>query len=195
VRDVNLKNQGTNVTRGDIHEIDSHHNLILSQHRLVTTVGVSNLIIIETPDAILVADQSKAESVKTLVQHLTQKARTEVHTPRKVYRPWGWFDTMEEGPNFKVKRISVKPGASLSLQRHQHRSEHWVVIEGEASITCDDQTFVLNINQSTYIPQGKLHRLSNLSKSQDLEIIEVQSGSYVGEDDIERINDDYGRTK
>jgi mannose-1-phosphate guanylyltransferase/mannose-6-phosphate isomerase len=194
VRDVNLKNQGTNVTRGDIHEIDSHHNLILSHHRLVTTVGVNNLIIIETPDAILVADQSKAESVKTLVQALTQKARTEVQSPRKVYRPWGWFDTMEEGLRFKVKRISVKPGASLSLQRHHHRSEHWVVIEGEATITSNDKTFTLRVNESTYIPQGQLHRLSNASQDKPLEIIEVQSGSYVGEDDIERINDEYGRT-
>lgn len=194
VRDVNLKNQGSNVTRGDIHEIDSHHNLILSEHRLVTTVGVNHLIIIETSDAILVADQSRAESVKTLVQELTKKARTEIHTPRKVHRPWGWFDTMEEGSHFKVKRINVKPGASLSLQRHQHRSEHWVVIEGEALIHCDDQALSLKVNQSTYIPQGKLHRLSNPSRDQPLEIIEVQSGSYVGEDDIERVNDDYGRT-
>ena len=192
VSQINLKDDQHNVTRGDTHQLDSEHNLILSHHRLVTTVGVNNLMIIETPDAILVADRGKSEAVKTLVSQLTEKSRHEIHSPRKVYRPWGWFDTMEEGINFKVKRIQVKPGASLSLQRHQHRSEHWVVIKGEATITCEDKTFTLKVNESTFIPQGQKHRLANF-KEDPLEIIEVQSGTYVGEDDIERFEDHYGR--
>lgn len=189
---VNVKDASHNVTRGDTHEVDSQHNLIMSQHRLVTTVGVNNLIIIETADAILVADRAHAESVKTLVQELTKKSRTEVDVHQKMHRPWGWFDTIEEGKNFKVKRIQVKPQASLSLQKHQHRSEHWVVIKGEATITCEGKTSILKVNESTFIPQGKLHRLSNFT-DEVLEIIEVQSGSYVGEDDIERVSDTYGR--
>ena len=194
VGQVNVKDASHNVTRGDTHEVDSQHNLIMSQHRLVTTVGVSNLIIIETADAILVADRSKAESVKTLVQELTKQSRVEVDVHQKMHRPWGWFDTIEEGKNFKVKRIQVKPQASLSLQKHQHRSEHWVVIKGEATITCEGKTSTLKVNESTFIPQGKLHRLSNFT-DETLEIIEVQSGSYVGEDDIERVSDTYGRVK
>ncbi len=192
VGQVNVKDASHNVTRGDTHEVDSQHNLIMSQHRLVTTVGVNNLIIIETADAILVADRAHAESVKTLVQELTKKSRSEVDVHQKIHRPWGWFDTIEEGPNFKVKRIQVKPQASLSLQKHQHRSEHWVVIKGEATITCEGKTSILNVNESTFIPQDKLHRLSNFTDDV-LEIIEVQSGSYVGEDDIERVSDTYGR--
>ncbi len=191
---VNTKDISHNVLRGDTHEVDSQHNLIISQHRLVTTVGVNNLIIIETADAILVADRAKAESVRTLVQELTKKSRTEVDVHLKMHRPWGWFDIIKEGPNFKVKHIQVKPQASLSLQKHQHRSEHWVVIKGEATITCEEKTSVLKVNESTFIPQGKLHRLSNLT-DETLEIVEVQSGSYISEDDIERISDVYGRVK
>ena len=190
---VNEKDKSHNVIRGDIHTIASDNNLILSNHRLVTTVGVNNLMIIETSDAILVANRAQAELVKTLVNELNLQSRTEVESPRKVHRPWGWYDTIEEGKTFKVKRIQVKPGASLSLQKHEHRSEHWVVIEGEASITSGSKTFKLKKDESTYIPQGTLHRLSN-ETNQTLEIIEVQSGNYVGEDDIVRIDDVYGRS-
>ena len=190
---VNEKDKSHNVIRGDIHTIASDNNLILSNHRLVTTVGVNNLMIIETSDAILVANRAQAELVKTLVNELNLQSRIEVESPRKVHRPWGWYDTIEEGKTFKVKRIQVKPGASLSLQKHEYRSEHWVVIEGEASITSGSKTFKLKKDESTYIPQGTLHRLSN-ETNQTLEIIEVQSGNYVGEDDIVRIDDVYGRS-
>lgn len=181
-----------NVTHGDTLIADTSNSYVHAGSRLVATVGVDNLIVVETPDAVLVADRSQSQHVKKLVTQLEALSRDEHQQPRKVHRPWGWYDSIEEGKRFKVKRIQVKPGASLSLQRHTHRAEHWVVVKGTATVTCEDKTLTLHENQSTYIPQGALHRLSNLGE-EPLEIIEVQSGNYVGEDDIERFEDNYGR--
>ena len=181
-----------NVTSGDTILADTKNTFVHSSSRLVTTVGVDNLVIIETADAILIADKSQSQHVKKIVNQLVQDNRQEDTLHRKVHRPWGWYDSIDEGARFKVKRIQVKPGASLSLQRHQQRAEHWVVIKGTAEITNGEQVLTLTENQSTYIPPGTLHRLSNPGDI-PLEIIEVQSGSYVGEDDIERVEDAYGR--
>jgi mannose-1-phosphate guanylyltransferase/mannose-6-phosphate isomerase len=159
---------------------------------LVSLVGVDNLVVIETPDAVLVADKSRSQDVKHIVDALGTEKRKEHAMHRKVHRPWGWYDSIDEGLRFKVKRIQVNPGASLSLQKHHHRAEHWVVVKGTADITCGDKNIVLSENQSTYIPLGETHRLAN-SGSTPLEIIEVQSGSYLGEDDIVRFEDHYGR--
>jgi mannose-1-phosphate guanylyltransferase/mannose-6-phosphate isomerase len=155
-------------------------------------VGVSNLVVVETADAVLVADRSQSQNVKKLVQQLEAKKREERSLHRKVHRPWGWYDSIDEAERFKVKRIQVKPGASLSLQKHRHRAEHWIVVKGTAEVTCGDKVTLLAENQSTYIPLGEVHRLANPG-STPLEIIEVQSGSYLGEDDIVRFEDTYGR--
>ncbi len=181
-----------NVTHGDTLLADTTNTFIHASSRLVGTVGVNNLIVVETADAILVADKSQSQHVKKLVSELVTLKRSEHILPRKVYRPWGWYDSIDEGVGFKVKRIQVKPGASLSLQKHVHRAEHWVVIKGSAEITNGEHVLNLSENQSTYIPPGTLHRLSNRGDI-PLEIIEVQSGSYVGEDDIVRLEDVYGR--
>jgi mannose-1-phosphate guanylyltransferase/mannose-6-phosphate isomerase len=161
--------------------------------RLVSTVGLDNVIVIETADAILVADRSKSQDVKHIVNQLEAQQREEKNLHRKVARPWGWYDSVDEGERFKVKRIQVKPGASLSLQMHHHRAEHWIVVRGTAEITNGNKVITLIENQSTYIPQGQTHRLANPGKT-PLEIIEVQSGSYLGEDDIVRFEDTYGRS-
>jgi mannose-1-phosphate guanylyltransferase/mannose-6-phosphate isomerase len=158
----------------------------------VSAVGVDNLVIIETADAILIADKSQSQHVKKIVNQLAQDNRKEDSLHRKVHRPWGWYDSIDEGARFKVKRIQVKPGASLSLQKHSHRAEHWVVVKGVAEVICADKTIILTENQSTYIPLGEVHRLSNPGAI-PLEIIEVQSGNYVCEDDIVRFQDTYGR--
>jgi mannose-1-phosphate guanylyltransferase/mannose-6-phosphate isomerase len=160
---------------------------------LVSAVGVENLIIVETADAVLVADRKNSQDVKNIVTQLESQKREEKNLHRKVARPWGWYDSVDEGERFKVKRIRVKPGASLSLQMHHHRAEHWIVVKGEAEITNGDQVIHLKENQSTYIPQGQTHRLANRG-TEALEIIEVQSGSYLGEDDIVRFEDTYGRS-
>jgi mannose-1-phosphate guanylyltransferase/mannose-6-phosphate isomerase len=159
----------------------------------VASVGVTNLIIVETPDAVLVMDRSQSQNVKKIVQQLEQQTRQELKLHRKVNRPWGWYDSIDEGDRFKVKRIQVNPGASLSLQKHHHRAEHWVVVKGTAEITNAGQVILLTENQSTYIPLGEVHRLANPGTI-PLEIIEVQSGSYLGEDDIVRFEDTYGRS-
>lgn len=182
-----------NVTQGDTLLADTTNTFIHASSRLVSTVGVSNLIVVETADAILVADKSQSQHVKKIVSELVRLKRAEHIWPRKVHRPWGWYDSIEEGARFKVKRIQVKPGASLSLQRHQQRAEHWVVVKGTAEVICGEKTITLTENQSTYIPLGEVHRLSNPGTI-PLEIIEVQSGSYLGEDDIERFDDSYGRS-
>jgi mannose-1-phosphate guanylyltransferase/mannose-6-phosphate isomerase len=155
-------------------------------------VGIEGLIIIETADAVLIADQKHSQDVKHIVSQLDHEQREEKNLHRKVFRPWGWYDSIDQGDRFKVKRIQVKPGASLSLQMHHHRAEHWVVVRGIAEITNGDQVIRLIENQSTYIPKGQTHRLSNPGK-EPLEIIEVQSGDYLGEDDIVRLEDTYGR--
>ena len=186
------KDQSGNLIQGDALVEASENNLIHSSHRLVTAVGVSNLVIIETADAVMVSDRSQSQFVKKIVSQLSDQAREEHVLHRKVSRPWGWYDTIDVGENFKVKRIQVKPGASLSLQKHERRAEHWVIIKGVAEITNGDKVFTLTENQSTYIPVGEIHRLRNPSND-ILEIVEVQSGSYLGEDDILRVKDTYGR--
>ena len=190
---VGLKDQDGNVVEGDVLASGTHNSLIHAGSRLVSAVGVENLIIVETADAVLVADRANSQDVKNIVSRLELKNRAEKTLHRKVARPWGWYDSIDEGEHFKVKRIQVKPGASLSLQMHHYRAEHWIVVKGTAQITNGDQVISLTENQSTYIPQGQKHRLANLG-STPLEIIEVQSGSYLGEDDIVRFEDTYGRS-
>ncbi len=189
---VGEKDQNGNLIQGDALLEDSQNSLIHSSHRLVTAVGVNNLVIIETADAVMVADRSQSQFVKKIVSQLSDQVREEHVLHRKVSRPWGWYDTIDVGDRFKVKRIQVNPGASLSLQKHAKRAEHWVVVKGTAEVTCGDRVITLNENESTFIPLGEQHRLSNTS-TDILEIIEVQSGSYLGEDDIVRIDDGYGR--
>jgi mannose-1-phosphate guanylyltransferase/mannose-6-phosphate isomerase len=181
-----------NVVQGDALLVDTHNTFVHASSRLVGAVCVSNLIIVETPDAVLVADRSQSQNVKILVQQLEAGHREELGLHRKVQRPWGWYDSLDEGERFKVKRIQVKPGASLSLQKHHHRAEHWIVVKGTAEITKGDKALTLTENQSTYIPVGEVHRLANPGTI-PLEIIEVQSGAYLGEDDIVRFEDTYGR--
>jgi mannose-1-phosphate guanylyltransferase / mannose-6-phosphate isomerase len=182
-----------NVTSGDTLLTGTKNTLIHASTRLVSAVGVENLIIIETADAVLVADRSNSQDVKHIVNQLDTQQREEKNLHRKVARPWGWYDSIDQGERFKVKRIQVKPGASLSLQMHHHRAEHWIVVKGTAEITNGDEVIVLTENQSTYIPLGQTHRLANPGVL-PLEIIEVQSGSYLGEDDIVRFEDTYGRS-
>lgn len=191
---VGKQDAQANVTYGDVIQTNSSNSLIYSSSRLVSTVGIDHLVVVETPDAVLVADRRQSQDVKAIVVQLTQQGRQEHTLHRKVYRPWGWYDSIDEEERFKVKRIQVKPGASLSLQKHHHRAEHWVVVRGTAEVTCGDKVMLLTENQSTYIPLGEVHRLANPGAI-PLEIIEVQSGSYLGEDDIVRFEDTYGRTK
>lgn len=190
---VGKQDENGNVTSGDAIASNSRNSLIHSSSRLVSAVGVDNLIIVETADAVLVADRKNSQDVKHIVNQLEAQKREEKNLHRKVSRPWGWYDSVDEGERFKVKRIQVKPGASLSLQMHHHRAEHWIVVKGIAEITNGDQVITLTENQSTYIPQGQTHRLANPGNT-PLEIIEVQSGSYLGEDDIVRFEDTYGRS-
>lgn len=181
-----------NAFEGDVLQVNSKDNLVYATSRLVNMVGVNNLVVVETPDAVLVSTRQEAQNVKHVVQQLQAQGREEALSHRKVHRPWGWYDSVEEGERFKVKRIHVKPGRSLSLQKHHQRAEHWIVVSGTAEITNGDQVMLLSENQSTYIPLGQVHRLANPG-STGLEIIEVQSGSYLGEDDIVRFDDQYGR--
>ena len=171
---------------------NSKTTLVHAAHRLVTLVGVRDLIVVETPDAVLVADKKRSQDVKHIVKQLQNTQRDEYTMHRKVHRPWGWYDSVDEGDRFKVKRIQIKPGASLSLQQHQHRAEHCIVVKGTAEIINGDKQFTLQENQSTYIALGEVHRLTNPG-TVPLEIIEVQSGGYLGEDDILRFEDHYGR--
>ena len=189
---VLTKDASGNVYFGDVLTTDSLNTLVYATSRLVSLVGVEDLIVIETADAVLVADRSSSQNVKAIVNQLNSTGREEHTLHRKVHRPWGWYDGIDEGERFKVKRIQVNPKASLSLQKHHHRAEHWVVVKGTAEIVCGDKTIFLTENQSTYIPLGETHRLTNPGAI-PLEIIEVQSGSYLGEDDIVRFEDNYGR--
>ncbi len=190
---VGKQDEQGNVTSGDTLLSNTSNSLVHASARLVSAVGIENLIIIETADAVLVADRKNSQDVEHIVNQLEAQKREEKNLHRKVARPWGWYDSVDEGERFKVKRIQVKPGASLSLQMHHHRAEHWIVVKGVAEITNGDQVITLTENQSTYIPQGQTHRLANPGKT-PLEIIEVQSGSYLGEDDIVRFEDTYGRS-
>lgn len=191
---VGAQDSQGNVVQGDALLADSQNTLIHASSRLVGAVGVSNLVIIETADAVLVADRNQSQHVKKIVTQLEQLQRSELNLHRKVHRPWGWYDSIDEADRFKVKRIQVKPGATLSLQMHHHRAEHWIVVTGTAEVTCGDVVSLLSENQSTYIPLGQKHRLRNPGNI-PLEIIEVQSDSYLGEDDIVRVEDNYGRSE
>lgn len=187
------KDADGNMSEGDTLAIDTRNSLLRSHDRhLVATVGVDDLIVVTTPDATLVAHRDAAQDVKRIVEQLKASGRTEHSLHRVVHRPWGSYDSLEARDRFQVKRIVVKPGASLSLQKHHHRAEHWIVVSGTAEVTCDEKVFLLGENQSTYIPLGSVHRLRNPGKV-PVELIEVQSGSYLGEDDIVRFDDVYGR--
>jgi mannose-1-phosphate guanylyltransferase/mannose-6-phosphate isomerase len=189
---VQPKDSQGNSHVGDVLCTESHNTLVHASSRLVALVGVSDLVVVETADAVLVVSKSRSQDVKHIVSQLKAQKRQEHNLHRKVHRPWGWYDSIDEGGRFKVKRIQVKPGASLSLQKHKHRAEHWIVMTGTAEVTNGNKVLTLTENQSTYIPIGEMHRLSNPGDI-PLEIIEVQSGSYLGEDDIERFEDIYGR--
>ncbi len=190
---VSDKDPDGNAAAGDTLVRDSRNTLVHATSRLVGVVGLDNVVVVETPDAVLVADRTRSQDVKLIVGELQRQGRSEQTLHRQVHRPWGWYDSIDAGPRFQVKRIMVKPGASLSLQMHHHRAEHWVVVSGTAEVTCGDRKLLLTENQSTYIPLGEKHRLANPGTI-PLEIIEVQSGSYLGEDDIVRFEDTYGRT-
>ncbi len=187
------KDDAGNATVGDALVTDSRNTLVHATSRLVSVVGLDDAVVVETPDAVLVASREKSQDVKKIVERLGAEQRGEHALHRKVHRPWGWYDSIDAGARFQVKRILVKPGASLSLQMHHHRAEHWIVVKGTAEVTVGEQVILLSENQSTYIPLGQTHRLANPGKV-PLEIIEVQSGSYLGEDDIVRFEDTYGRT-
>jgi mannose-1-phosphate guanylyltransferase/mannose-6-phosphate isomerase len=181
-----------NVLQGDVMVHDTHDCYVHSTSRLVAAVGMEDHIIVETKDAILVAPKERVQDVKNLVAMIKKSGRSESSWHREVFRPWGSYDSIDNGERFQVKRLSVKPGGVLSLQMHHHRAEHWIVVQGTARITCNDKTFLLSENESTYIPIGATHRIENPGKL-PLHLIEVQSGSYLGEDDIVRFEDNYGR--
>lgn len=190
--EVSARDPEGNIMRGDVIAVDTHGTYVDAATRLVATVGVDNLVVVETADAVLVASKDRVQDVKAVVDRLKTSQRPEGCSHRKVYRPWGFYDSIDLESRFQVKRIMVKPGASISSQMHHHRAEHWVVVSGTAQVNRGDDSFLLTENQSTYIPVGIPHRLTNPGKI-PLEIIEVQSGSYLGEDDIVRFEDIYGR--
>ncbi len=190
---VGARDGDGNATHGDAHVRDSRNTLVHATSRLVGVIGLDDVTVIETADAVLVAHRSKSPAVKDLVASLAKSGRSEASAHRRVHRPWGWYESIDQGPRFQVKRIMVKPGAKLSLQMHHHRAEHWIVVSGTAEVTNGEAVTMLSENQSTYIPLGQTHRLANPGKV-PLEIIEVQSGSYLGEDDIVRFEDTYGRS-
>jgi mannose-1-phosphate guanylyltransferase len=190
--DSKNKDAGGNVIEGDVILDNVSNTFAYSTNRLVTATGVSNLIIVDTPDALLVTNKDSVQNVKNIVNKLKNSKRPEIENHRKVFRPWGYYDSIDNGSGFQVKRILVNPGAKLSLQKHKHRAEHWIVVKGIANITFKDKVFNLSSNQSTYIPKGEIHRLENKEKI-PLEIIEIQTGMYLGEDDIIRLEDDYQR--
>ena len=183
-----------NRIQGDVLVRDSKNCTIKSESRVIGVVGVENLIIIDTPDALLVVDKDSAQEVKHIYAELKERGNEAHKVHRTVHRPWGTYTVLEEGPQFKIKRIEVIPGASLSLQMHHHRSEHWVVVSGIAKVLNNDQEFTLEVNESTYIPAEHKHRLENIG-SERLVMIEVQTGDYLGEDDIVRFEDVYGRVE
>jgi mannose-1-phosphate guanylyltransferase/mannose-6-phosphate isomerase len=190
--EIGDKNGDGNVLKGDVIAVGARNTFIRAESRLVACVGLSNAVIVETPDAVLVGHRDELHRIREVVAQLKADARPEGVVHRKVYRPWGSYDGVDAGQRFQVKRIVVNPGASLSLQMHHHRAEHWIVVTGTARVTRGEETFLLAENESTYIPIGTKHRLENPGKM-PLELIEVQSGSYLGEDDIVRFEDTYGR--
>lgn len=190
--DVKQKDSAGNVSIGDVVALDTSDSYVHSEHRVVATLGIHNAVIIETADAVLVADRERVQDVKAVVSQLKSSGRDEGTTHKIVYRPWGSYETICVSERFQVKKIIVTPGHKLSLQKHHHRAEHWIVVAGTAQVTCEDKVFTLSEDQSTYIPLGHKHRLENKGKI-PLELIEVQTGSYLGEDDIVRYDDVYGR--
>jgi len=190
--EASSRNEQGNVIAGDVFSHDTNESFLVSQHRMIAAVGLDNMIVVETPDAVLVCHKDRSQDVKHIVDQLKQGQRSEYQLHRRVHRPWGTYETMDAGDRFQVKRLTVKPGASLSLQRHQKRAEHWVVVKGQAKVTRGEEVIVLNENESTYIAIGQMHRLEN-ETDQPLEVVEVQSGNYLGEDDIERFDDIYDR--
>jgi mannose-1-phosphate guanylyltransferase/mannose-6-phosphate isomerase len=177
---------------GDAFVHDARDNLLIAQHRMLAVVGLNNLVVVETPDAVLVVSKDRAQDVKAVTQHLERDQRQELRQHRRCHRPWGSFEPIDMGARYQVKRLTVAPHQALSLQMHLHRAEHWVVVTGTARVTCEDKVFLLTENQSAYIPVGARHRLENPGTI-PLEIIEVQSGGYLGEDDIVRFEDAYRR--
>jgi mannose-1-phosphate guanylyltransferase len=190
--DVSAKDKHGNAIQGDVVTYATSNSYIRTDDRLVATVGVDNLVIVSTKDALMIADKDKVQDVKLITQELKEKSRSEWESHREVYRPWGKYDSIDRGSRYQVKRITVKPGAKLSVQMHHHRAEHWIIVSGTANVTKGDDNFILSENESVYIPIGVVHALENPGKC-DLELIEVQSGSYLGEDDIVRFEDRYGR--
>jgi mannose-1-phosphate guanylyltransferase / mannose-6-phosphate isomerase len=190
--EVREQDAAGNVLDGDAFVHNARNNLLIAHHRMLAAIGVEDLIVIETPDAVLVATKESAQDVKAVTQFLQREQRNEYLHHQRVHRPWGSYEGIGQGPRYQVKRLIVKPGESLSLQMHHHRAEHWIVVSGTARVTCEDRTFLLTENQSTYIPVGSSHRLENPGTIL-LELIEVQSGGYLGEDDIVRFEDRYNR--
>lgn len=190
--DVGAKDARGNVAAGDVQLLDAENCYVRAESRMVAALGLSDAVVIETSDAVLVASKEHAQHVKQIVARLAEAKRTEHLSHDRVYRPWGYYESVDEGPGYQVKRIVVNPGQALSLQRHRRRAEHWVVVSGTARVTCDDKVFDLGANQSTFIPLGAKHRLENPGAA-PLQLIEVQSGDYLGEDDIERFEDRYRR--
>ncbi|MDY0221391.1 MAG: mannose-1-phosphate guanylyltransferase/mannose-6-phosphate isomerase [Desulfobacterium sp.] len=188
------KDENANVIKGDVMLSDVKNSYLFSESRLVAAVGIEDLVVVETKDAVLVATREKVKEIKTLVKELREKGRIEAFGHRKIYRPWGSYESVDDSQRFQVKRITVKPGAKLSLQKHYHRAEHWTVVSGTAIITKGDEELLLKEDESVYIPLGVMHRMENPGRI-PLELIEVQSGTYLGEDDIVRFEDVYGRLK
>jgi mannose-1-phosphate guanylyltransferase/mannose-6-phosphate isomerase len=190
--DVSTKDEQGNKFVGDVMSTNANNNYVNSGSRLVALIGVDDLVVVDTPDALLVANRSQVQEVKTIYNRIKQENRSETLSHRQVYRPWGSYDSIDADDGFQVKRIVVNPGASLSLQKHYHRAEHWIVVSGTAEVTCGEKVYMVNKNESTYIPIGEKHRLTNPGKI-PLQLIEIQSGDYLGEDDIVRFDDIYGR--
>jgi mannose-1-phosphate guanylyltransferase len=190
--DLKTKDENQNVCTGDVILEEVSNSFIHSTNRLVSVIGLSNITIVDTQDALLVSHQDYSQQIKKIVKKLEDTNRSESHNNRKVYRPWGNYDSIDVGEKFQVKRLTINPNSKLSLQKHKYRSEHWIVVKGVALVTCGEKIFHLTENESTFIPQGEIHRLEN-SNDSPLEIIEIQTGSYLGEDDIIRLDDDYQR--
>ena len=192
LHEIGEQDENNNILIGDTKSISTKNSYVRAEHKLVTTLGVENLIIVDTDDALLVADKSRVQDIKEIVESLSSENREEVVLHKRVCRPWGCYQGIDHSDRFQAKRITVNPGAILSLQLHHHRAEHWIIVNGTAKVTKGEETFILSENESTYIPLGTKHRLENIGKI-PLELIEVQTGSYLGEDDIVRFDDVYGR--
>ena len=192
--EISEKDRAGNILRGNAIDVDSQNSIIFSDQRLIATIGLKDMVVVDTPDATLVMPKGRAQEVRKIVETLKHKHREEHFIHRTVERPWGSYTVLEKGDRYKIKRVVLKPGARLSLQRHRLRSEHWVVVSGTAKVTREDEIYLVHTNESTFIPIKTKHRLENPGE-EPLQIIEVQSGDYLEEDDIERFEDDYGRTQ